>query len=485
MKNVSLLELHAKIVNRFITFVFSLGIIITFLLWYLKSVSIFTPSLVMLIGSASAFALIILKKSEKIITILLLITGFLTVFLMILDKPMVCAALLPMIMCFTCAYFNKTYILINGSIVIVFLVYVQLTKDVYNTFTFYTVFAGVFCSSVYLFLISKWGRDMIIVATKKESETSKVLSELNETVEVIKESTTSLDQDIANCNVNIRNMSEINSSVTAAIQEITKGVVSQMESINKINYMMSDADGKFSEINQLAAQLAKISVNTSEVVTEGSETISSMDNQMNIIRQASKKSYTTVLALNNDLEKVNNFLEGIKQIADQTNLLALNANIEAARAGEAGKGFAVVANEVRKLAEQSANTVKHINEINDQIKVKTKAVIEEVNRENIATEEGGDILQRVKAGFDNIQSAFKNIDVHIQGEMDKIENTAALFSDILGEAESIASVSEEHSAATEELNSVIEENNINVESIFRLMTEIKNSSDQLVRLINS
>jgi methyl-accepting chemotaxis protein len=85
------------------------------------------------------------------------------------------------------------------------------------------------------------------------------------------------------------------------------------------------------------------------------------------------------------VEKINVLTESILQIASQTNLLALNAAIEAARAGEAGKGFAVVADEIRKLAEDSKNTV-------NEIKGVTKVVVSAVQGLTLSSEKTLDYL---------------------------------------------------------------------------------------------
>jgi methyl-accepting chemotaxis protein len=63
-------------------------------------------------------------------------------------------------------------------------------------------------------------------------------------------------------------------------------------------------------------------------------------------------------------------LELIKNIADQTKMLGLNAAIEAARAGDAGRGFGVVAEEIRKLSDESRQTVNQIRDFSEQIREK-------------------------------------------------------------------------------------------------------------------
>lgn len=474
------LSKHVMRVNKVLNWTFfALGFFMLIAGIATKTIASSAISLVITILSAFLALFLRHKKRETVTSYVLVASALVQVIplLPMLGTDAFILAMLPISV--AALYFNQLIYIIVGVIINVAVIIVQIALPNF-TFAEY-VFADVFQVLIILvlFVLVRTGDKLISHASENEMQSKKLLDELEKTIDVIRTSTSVLNIDISKGNESLGTVREISSSITAATQEITTGIVNQNKNVTQINQMMKETDNKISELTEFSNQLEIVSTNASNVVMEGSEKINTMDRQMDIINQAVTKSLETVQELNENMDEINNFLSGITQIAEQTNLLALNAAIEAARAGESGKGFAVVAGEVKKLAEQSASTVKQIYQIISQIKDKTKNVLVEVNRGQTATQDGEKVVNAVNQSFGMIQEAFKNIDRYIADEISRIGNIADLFSNIDEEVESIASISEGQAAATEELLATLEEHNANIEDIYKLMQDIKGSSDNL------
>jgi len=385
--------------------------------------------------------------------------------------------------CISVLYINKKLLLITSvffNISIIDALYLHKISGVSSSINMLiTIDIIIFI----LFLVSKFGKELLEQASEEGIKATQILGELEKTMKLIGVNTSALNNDIAYCNSNLESVQEASEGITITVQEVTKGVVGQAESTSEINNMMSDAQDKISEVLKYSKKLAEVSSVTSNVVIEGSEKISNMDKQMNLINISVTDSLSTVEELQSNMDEVITFLSGITEIAEQTNLLALNAAIEAARAGETGRGFAVVADEVRKLAEQTSNTVKQIDQVMTKIKVKTQKVVDKVKDGSVATNEGSILITDVTEGFNKIQSSFKDIDRNIADELKMIENTSSIFSKIHVEAESIASISEEQSAATEEMLATMEEQSASINLIYSSMQEIKKASENLQAIV--
>lgn len=160
---------------------------------------------------------------------------------------------------------------------------------------------------------------------------------------------TDLNGDINEIFVNTENLSAGMEETSASVQEITSASSQIQSIIESVSLKTNEGEKAISEISKRASDLKATAIN-------------SQNNAAKIYKDTQSK---LKLAIENSkaVEEITVLSDSILQITSQTNLLALNADIEAARAGEAGKGFSVVANQIKKLAQDSHNTVNEIQRI--------------------------------------------------------------------------------------------------------------------------
>ncbi len=154
-------------------------------------------------------------------------------------------------------------------------------------------------------------------------------------------------------------------------------------------------------LDEITATVRTASERAHEARTMVSETTASASRSGEIVRTA----IDAMGRIEESSNRINQIISVIDEIAFQTNLLALNAGVEAARAGEAGRGFAVVAQEVRELAQRSANAAKEIKELIGNSAREVEGGVSLVRSTGDALVEIARLVERVNAHVETIATA--------------------------------------------------------------------------------
>jgi len=235
-------------------------------------------------------------------------------------------------------------------------------------------------------------------------------------------------------------MEEVKASVDEAEQAI-HSILQAATSVSKVVHSSEEtAQDVAKETQQIASLTEQAASLTEKVRGLSSSVVQNIDNAVHQARVNGEASRQLL----DSIGKVKIFVETITKIADQTNLLALNAAIEAARAGEAGRGFAVVAEEVRKLAEESAEAAQQVRSITD-------VIVADTGRTNDAAEAMVGILQEASQRIEGTQTAVGETSAMLPQINEAVQNIVTLSHGQATEAQNLRQSTDESTRRIQEL----------------------------------
>ena len=247
----------------------------------------------------------------------------------------------------------------------------------------------------------------------------------------------------------MRKMNRQMNSTLQHVEEAAKQVSAGSENLAQSAQALAEgATEQAGSVEELTATITNITDAVSHTAGELQRTTEKAENYA----QQADAGHTQMRSLMEEMDRINetskkiqNIIADIEDIASQTNLLSLNAAIEAARAGESGKGFAVVAEQIRKLAEQSAQSA-----------VDTRSLIEgslkEIKNGNQAAEVAAESLEQIVAGVKEIATDAKRLSEESAAQAQAMQQAELGVNQISEVVQSNSAAAEESSATSEELS---------------------------------